>query len=219
MALSKAILGSDTTGDDSSTTIAVTVDSTGYTHIVLFVKHEGTPTTITAADNKGSGAFNLLTKVDHTNNGLSSRLEWVKIGTPGTSHTVTVTFGASKPYRRLVVWGVNSGTGELAVDVESVAQGSGTAIDAGSLVTTAATVSFMGVGEYTSTNYSPGSGWTEDLDSAIHAQSRADAAGTLDPVCTSLASMDWTANAAAFKEVSNGGSTSRQSLLLTGMGR
>ncbi len=159
MALTKALLGSNTTGDTSSTTIAVTVNSTGYTHIVCFVKHEGAPTTITAADNKGSGSYNLLTKVDHSNGDISSRIEWVKIGTPGTSHTITATFGASRPYRRLICWGVNSGTGELALDVEATNQGNGASQDAGSLATSAATVSFMGVGEYISTTYTPGSGW------------------------------------------------------------
>jgi len=204
MPLTKAFLGS-TVQDASATTIAATVDSTGYTHLVCFVKHEGTPTTITESDNKGSGAYNLLTKVDHTNNDLSSRLMWVKIGTPGASHTVTVTFGASKPFRRLVCWGVNSGTGELALDVESNNQGNGSAIDAGSLVTTAPTVSFMGVGEYFTVTYTPGSGWAEDLDNAIHAQSRADASGTIDPVCTASNTMDWTANSASFKEAAGGG--------------
>lgn len=207
MALTKTFLGS-AVEDASSTTIAVTVDSTGHTHIVCFVKHEGAADTITGADNKGSGAYTGLTKVDHSNNDLSGRLLWVKIGTPGTSHTITVTFGSSKPYRRLAVWGVNADSGNIDLDVQATAQGTGTsAIDAGSLATTAATVSFMGIGEYATTTYTPGSGWTEDLDNGIHAQSRADASGTLDPACTSVASMDFVACAASFKELAGGAAT------------
>lgn len=89
MALSKVFLGSNVTGDATPVgTFQLTVDSTGYTHLVCFVKHEGAPTTITEADNKGSGAFNLLTKVDHTNADLTCRLMWVKIGTPGTERAI-----------------------------------------------------------------------------------------------------------------------------------
>jgi len=221
-ALTKTFLGSNVTGDATAvTTFQLTVDSTGQTHIVCFVKHEGAPTTITESDNKGSGAFNLLTKVDHLNGDLSSRLMWVKIGTPGASHTVTVTYGAARPYSRLACWGVNSGTGELALDVEATAQGNGATFDAGTLATTAATVSFQGVGEYTSTIYDPGSGWTEDLDNNIFAQSRSDASGTLDPVCTiPSGTMDWVTNAASFKEAAGGGGggTAKQ-LMLMGVGQ
>lgn len=218
-ALSKAYLGSNQE-DPQTTTISVTVDSTGYTHLVVFVKHEQEPNTITVADNKGSGAYNMLTKVDHTNNDLSSRMGWVKIGTPGATHTITATFGSAKTYRAIAVWGVNSGTGELALDVESTAQGTGTAIDAGSLVTTAATVSFMGVGPYALVTYTAGSGWTEDLDNVIHAQSRSDASGTLDPVCTASSSMNWTANSASFKEAAGGGGggATPTRLLMLGVG-
>lgn len=206
MALTKAFLGSNVTGDATPvSTFQLTVDSTGYTHVVCFVKHEGAPTTITESDNKGSGAFNMLTKIDHTNNDLSGLMIWVKIGTPGAGHTVTVTYGAARPHSRLWCYGINSGTGELALDVEAAAQGSGFAPDAGSLVTTSPTVSFMGVGEYTATTYTPGSGWTEDLDNVIFAQSRQDASGTLDPVCSSLVTMDWVACAASFKEAAGGG--------------
>lgn len=214
-ALTKTFLGSDVTGDATPVTeFAVTVDSTGQTHVVCFVKHEGSATTITIADNKGSGAFNLLTKVDHSNNGLSSRLAWVKIGSPGTSHTITATYGAGKTYSRMACWGINSGTGDIALDVEASASGNGTAVDAGSLATTAATVSFMGVGESTGTAYTPSTGWTEDLDSSIYGASRADASGTLDPACTSDASMDWTSNAASFNETGGGGGSVRRGMLL-----
>jgi len=208
MALTKAFLGSNVSGDGTPvSTFQLTVDSTGYTHLVCFVKHEGSPTTITEDDNKGSGAYNLLTKVDHTNADLSSRLMWVKIGTPGTGHTVTVTYGSAKPYSRLAVWGINSDAGDIALDVEATAQGNGASFDAGTLTTTAATVSFQGVGEYTFTTFDPGSGWTEDLDNNIFCQSRSDASSaTIDPVCTiPSGTMDWVTCAASFKEVAGSG--------------
>jgi len=218
-ALSKAFLGSNVTGGVTEiTSIAVTgLNTTGYTHLIVFVKHEGASTTITAADNKGSGAYNGLTIEDHTNGDLHSRLLWVKLGTPGTSTDVTVTFGAGRPYSRIAVWGVTSGTGELALDAQSNNEGTTTAIDAGSLVTTAATVSFMGVGEYSSRNYTAGSGWAEDLDNVIFCQSRADASGTLDPTATADGDMDWTANSASFKEAA-GGAAVVPRMMLMGVG-
>lgn len=216
-ALSKVFFGSNTQ-DGLFDTVTLTFDSTGYTHVVCFVKHEGTPTTITESDNKGSGAYNLLTKVDHSNGDLSSRLMWVKIGTPGASHTVTVTYGSGRLYSRLACWGINATSGDIELDVQATNQGTGTAVDAGSLATTTATVSFMGTGEYSSVTYTPGTGWTEDLDSAIHGQSRADASGTLDPVATASGSMAWVANAASFKEVGGAAPTVR-TLTLMGVGQ
>lgn len=215
--LSKTFFGS-TTQDGLFDTVQLTFDSTGYNHVVCFVKHEGAPTTITEADNKSSGAYNLLTKIDHANGDLSSRMMWVKIGTPGSGHTVTVTFGSGRLFVRLACWGVNATSGDITLDVEAANQGTGTAIDAGTLATTAATVSFMGIGEYASVTYTPGSGWTEDLDSAIHGQSRADASGTLDPVATASGSMAWAANAASFKEVGGAAPTVR-TMTLMGVGQ
>jgi hypothetical protein len=216
MALSKAFLGS-TIQDASGGSIACTVNSTGYTHIVAFVKHEGASTTITGADNKGSGAYNGLTIVDHANNDLHTRMLWVKIGTAGASHTVTLTFGAARAFSRMAVWGVSSGTGELGVDTSVQTSGTGTAINAGSLVTTTATASFMGVGEYFATNYLASGSWSEDLDNNIFAASRTDASGTFNADCTAADSMDWAANAASFKEASASGPGSGSDSSAVGM--
>lgn len=216
--LTRAYLGV-TVQDSSSTTVALTVDSTGYTNLVCWVKHEGAPTTVTATDNKGSGSYTGLTKRDHTNGGLSGRILWATIGTPGSSHTVTVTFGAARDFSRLICWGVNSTSGTIALDAEADAQGiGGTAVDAGSLATTTATVSFMGTGEYDVVTYTPGAGWTEDVDNFSHGQSRADASGTLDPTCTASGGMDWVANAASFKEAAAAAGNA-PGVLLMGVGK
>lgn len=209
MAITKAYLGSNSE-DIQAGTIAVTVDSTGYTHIACFAKHETTPSSvITVSDNKGSGAYNMLTAESHGTDPIAGVIGWVKIGTPGTSHTVTASFDggtASVDYRRIHVWGINAGTGEISVDAQATAEGSGTTPDAGSLVTSAATVSFMGVGEFAATTYVPSSGWTEDYDAnSSFVASRADASsGTFDPFCTS-SSMSWICCAASFKESSGTG--------------
>lgn len=206
MALTRAFLGYLKV-DASATTIDVTVNSTGYTHVAVFVKHETAPTTITLSDNKGSPAFTQLTKVNHTNNDLSGQLQWVKIGTPGATHTITATFGVSVPFRHIGVWGILADSGQIAMDVEAVAQASAaTTHDAGTLTTTAATVSVMAVGPYNTVTYTPGAGWTEDVDDGLYGESRADAsAGTLDPVCTSSAALSTVLCSASFLEIGGGG--------------
>lgn len=213
MALTRTVLGSSTSESGASTTLAVTgMDSTSWTHILVFVKSEGTPGTITCADNKGSGAYNGLTLHSRSGGSLHGRLLWVKIGTPGASHDVTVTFGTAVDARRMFVYGINASSGEIELDVESTADGSGTAIDAGSLVTTTATLSFTASCGWDAPTYTPGSGWTEDFDTKIHGQSRTDTSGTLDPVCTSGTSMTWLACAASFKEVAGGGAQFTQGI-------
>ena len=76
-------------------------DSTGYTHIVVGVKHEGAVTTITPSDNKSTTGWTSLTKetVAAASDDLHGQLHWAKIGSPGTGHTATATFAASRPYR------------------------------------------------------------------------------------------------------------------------
>lgn len=191
----------------SGTTLTTgTFDSTGYTHLVVFCKHEGAPTTISVTDNKSSGTLTGLTKVNHSNGDLSVQLHHADIGTPGTGHTVTMTLAASRAFRDCEVWLVGS-AGTVTLDVQAAGgQGTGTAADAGTLTTSAASVSFMGVSEDTAAaTYTPSSGWTEDSDTNENfTASRADAtSGTFDPSCTVSTSVDWAAVAASFIEVSS----------------
>lgn len=209
MALTKRFAAGASNAASGTTLTTGTFDSTGYTHIVAFGKHEGASgSTQTFSDNKGSSGQTYYTEERHTTASLSGQFCMFPIASPGTGHTVTMTLSSARDFRGVVVWLVNvSGGGSLTLDVESTAEGNGFAPDAGSLVTTAATVSFTGVGEYDSVTYTAGSGWTEDYDSGHFGQSRSDASGTLDPAC-SLATggpMDWIACAVSFKEVTGGG--------------
>lgn len=219
MSLTKLFAAGAISAASGTTLTTATFDSTGYTHVTCFAKHEGASgATQTFSDNKGSSGVTYYTEERHTNDDLSAQMGMFPIASPGTGHTVTMTLSAARSYRGMVVWLVNATGGSLTLDVQSVAEGTGTAIDAGSLATTAATVSFMGVGEYAGGSFTNGSGWTEDYDSSHYGQSRADASGTLDPVCTASGSMDWVACSASFKEPA-AAAASRQSLLLSGMGR
>lgn len=206
--------GGAASGSGTTLTTA-TFDSTGFTHLCVFTKHEGATTTITPSDNKGSTGWQSLTKQANSVNDSWGQLHWVKIGTPGTLHTVTMTLGAARDFRQIIVWRINSDTGEIAVEAQTTAAAGTAGVDAGTLTTTVATVSVMGVAEYAAVLYTQGTGWTEDFDpngpNYTYGQSRADASGaTIDPACTGTGAQEWAACAASFKESAGGGGGSTQ---------
>lgn len=206
MGITATLLASHVTADATAIASITTAafNSTGYTHLAVWMKHEGTPTVMTASDNKGS-LFSKLVQVNHSNNDLSSVWAYGKIGTPGTSHTVTLSVEADKPYQRLAVYGLVADSGRISIRAFDQAQGTATtAVDAGSLVTSVPTVSLMCVGPYTALTYTPSSGWTEDLDNDIFCASRSDSTGTFDPACTMSISSSWVANAVSFNDAANG---------------
>jgi hypothetical protein len=191
-------------------------DSTGYTHLVVFTKHEGATTTITPSDNKGSTGWSSLTKISNRAVDSWGQFHWVKIGTPGTGHTVTMTLGASRDYRQINVWLVSATSGEIALVSETTGQSpsDNTAIDAGTLSNAGADsiVSFMSMAEYASGTYTQGAGWSEDFDpngaNFTYGQSRGPETTTsIAAVCTATTSQDWAAFAAAFKEATASGPT------------
>lgn len=199
----------------SGTTLTTgTFNSTGYTHIAMFCKHEGATATSTPTDNKSSTGWASLTKQGNSVSDSWGQFHWVKIGTPGTGHTVTQTLDAARPYRTIIVWLINATSSEIAVDASGTGSpGTPGTPSAGTLVTTAATVSLMGVAEYSGVTYTPGSGWTEDFDAGgtpnyTYGQSRADASsGSIVANCT-CSDQDWAACAVSFKESAGGGGSS-----------
>jgi hypothetical protein len=211
MALTKSF--AIATGESASdTTITTgTFSSAGFTHVVALAKHEGTTTTIALTDNKGSGTFNPLTKESHAS-GTHGQLHWVKIGSPGTGHTVTMTLGAARDFKGVAVWLVNASTSaNIELDAEAHSQGTGASMDAGSLATTGVSVvSFMGIAEGNSANWTNGSGWATDFTGmsgvlATFGQSRgAETTSPIDPVATADASIPWCALAASFREAAAG---------------
>lgn len=208
MALTKsfAIATGESTSDTTIT--SGSFSSVGFTHAIVFAKHEGAVTTIAITDNKSSGTFNALSKESHGVGLTHGQLHWAKIGSPGTGHTVTMTLGAARDFKGVIVWLVNASTsGNIELDAEAHAQGTGPSMDAGSLATTGVSVvSFMGIAEGNPANWTPGSGWTEDVDGisgvlATFGQSRAaETTSPIDPVATSDASIPWCALAASFRE-------------------
>lgn len=229
MALTRAYLGQnqDTSGTPTAT-LAVTVNSTGYEALCVAVSWEGDPTTCTVTDNKSSPTYTNHPRVDETStNDISAQMSYVTIGSPGSSHTVTATFGASRPYCEITVWGIHSTTAD-AIAADAHTEASGAAFvdpDAGSLVNGATAVSFCHGHGYASQTGTPGTGWTEDSDANNnYNQSRGpDAAGTYDPVWTWTGNQAWAGVAASFKETAGGGGGSdllpRNSVLLAAVSR
>lgn len=218
MAITRTFLGVTVSSDGTPfTTMSVNgLDLTGFTHAVIFTKHEGAAITITPSDNRGSTPWTSYNKKTHSNTDFHGQLHSVKLTSPGSGTNFTMTVATSRTWGMIVVWGVNAGTGEAALDVEAAGgEGTSTAPDAGSLATTAATVSFMGVGEYSGATYTASSGWTEDVDNSGYAASRADASGTLDPAATASGSIPWVAVAISLKESAGGGA--KKKVMLPGL--
>jgi hypothetical protein len=172
--------------------------SVGYTHLVVGTKHETNSTAAVASDNKGSPAFTALTKQAIPAATAWAQLHYVKIGTPGTGHTVTMTTNAASDWRTLLVWLVNVGTGTIDLVDAKQANGTGTAINAGTLSNASArsVVSMLLNAESTATTYTIGSGWTEDFDTDTYGESRGPESTTsIAADATSLNSMGWAVSA------------------------
>jgi hypothetical protein len=197
---------------------SATFNSTGNTNIAVFVKHEGATTTATVSDNKGTTWQAGLTK---QGNGVSDSWgQWFygKIGSPGTGHTVSLTLSAARDFRQFVVYLINSTAGDIAVEDQKTATGSTTTPTAGTITTSVATVTLVGVAEYAAVIYTAGTGFTEDFDengpNYTYGESRADASGTsFSATCTANGSMDWACCAVAFKEATAGDTLMGQAAL------
>ena len=186
-------------------------DSSAYTHLVAYSKHETNNTNgATFSDNKGSGTWNKLTQQDDNGQSGWVQLHWVKIGTPGAGHTVTMTTNAAADFRTLALWGVNSTTGELELVDESFGEGNGTTFNPGTLSNAGADscVGFYGVGDHTGTSYTPPTGWTEDGDE-FAGFANSTSYGSIASSSTSIAvsggtlgaTADWGSVAAIFREL------------------
>jgi hypothetical protein len=202
--------GSEVSGA-GATLSSSTFDSTGFTHLVAFSKYETNNSSGgTMSDNKGSPTWTKLTEQQVQGGSASwGQLHYVKIGTPGTGHTVTMTTNAASDFRTLLVWLINATSGEIELVNEQFAPSPGATVDAGSLSNPAAKsiVSIMGVAEFTSATWTPGTGWTEDWDdgssvNSTFGQSRgAETTDPIDPVCTASNVGPYAALAAAFAEL------------------
>jgi hypothetical protein len=197
---------------DVSTTSG-TYNSTGFTHVVAFYKHEGANVSVTpSATNVASGNWtgNTSTKKGNSVNDSWGQFFWAKIDTPGAGQTTTMSH-STVPFRTLIVWLINATSGVIAKVDEVSATANNSSPTAGTLTNAGgdSVVSFHGVAEYASVTYTVGSGWTKDADTnptnATCGQSRgAETTASFSATCTSSLSMDWASVAVMFKEIVSG---------------
>lgn len=228
MSISKAFAtvgasGAGAGGTPAASLTTSSFNSTGYTHLVVGVKHEGGATTITPSDNKSSTSWNSLTKEQVSTAGsgdLQGQFFWVKIGSPGTGHTVTASFAASRTYITVGVWLVNTTSGEMSLVAEATNEGTdGTGagtLDAGTLSNPGgdSVVAFMMMLEYAGVTHTGVAGWTEDFDPPPSSDNftagysrGAETTDPINPAGSQNSSNPWGAISCMFKEATAGGAT------------
>jgi len=187
-------------------------DSTAGGGLLFMVAHEGAPTTYTWSDNKSTAAPNFVAletqnlTVGGAAGDMSISAVFVHSPTVGTGHTVTVTFGASRPHRYIggVVVNGSFSSAFLAAVTQKAENANSDTVDAGSLVTDAAAYLIQFAANYTSgTISSAGSGWATKSNATAgrHFQARNEASsGTFDPSMTISGPTQWVTVAAAVKE-------------------
>lgn len=226
-----AVSGADASAGTLNLTAANTVGGGGA---LLFVVHEGAPTTYTWTSQSGGsgGTFNALATVNSTGGASSGDLSINAVFVYGysgnASHVFRVTLGASRPFRYGggVILNGTFGATYLAATTQTAQDPSlTTTVDAGSLVTDAAAYLIQFGGNYNGVAASAAGGsWAlkSNATAGRHFQARNEAAsGTFDPVYTLAGTADWLTIAAAIKETAGGGGGLRRrgSLGLLGVGR
>src|SRR5262249_26346435 len=90
--------------------------------IILFVKHEGASTTITASD--GTSSFTGATILDNVNGDMHTRMLYLLSSSASGSVTYTITFGAARPFKVCAVWEIRAASGVVVFDTEPTGGGS-----------------------------------------------------------------------------------------------
>lgn len=188
-------------------------DSTGGGAVLYFVGHEGAPTTYTWSDSTSTpgGRFLTLGTINCTVGSGAGDLSLTAVvvwsPTVSASHTITCTFGASRPFRYgggVVLNGRFESADILSATTQTAEGNSVNPVDAGSLVTDNAAFLFHAAVNYFGvTAAGAGSGWTLDSNASggRHFQTRNEAAsGTFDPSLSTSSSTNWVTIAAAIRE-------------------
>ena len=210
----------DTTGSTPKTTrTTATFDTTGFTHILVGTKFEGGDTTVTPSSTAVSGSWTSHTKeiVAATSSDLVGQLFSAVITSATTGRTATITFAAGRTFSTVAVWVMNATSGVIALVAEANGEGTGTALDGGSLSNAGgdSVVSFMMCLEYSASTHTS-AGWTgatngaEDFDfggsdNFTAGYSRgAETTNPIDPTATQTNSAAWGVLSLMFKEDAGG---------------
>lgn len=181
--------------------------------IIVFVKHESTPTTITVTDNH-SNTYTTRKKIDKSSGAASGDLsgEVFTAVANGTYSDLVITgnFSVSKPFRLIETHKYRPSGSALDYDNGSTGESSsvGTGVSAsGYAVDAAGGAAVLFVGQYADgTPYTPGAGWTNQLDSGQTADRLLGTSeGTITPSTTAFVGIDWICLSISVKETAAAG--------------
>ena len=188
--------------------------------LVVWVKHEGAPTTIAVADTGGGNSFTFDAgdKVDHSNNDLSGQFGYVLSAAADATFVGRVTLGAARTFITIQVWQFRPDAGEtVSKDGSNTGQGNGTSMASGAINTAGDDVIMLGgYSEYVANNSSAhqlnGVNATGVLQASAMGSNftaswyRILAATTTGATATcSNSSSDWICNIIAIKSAAAGG--------------
>lgn len=182
--------------------------------IVIQVKHEGAPTTLTISD--GTTSFTAATKVNHSSGQLSQQFFYLLSSVASGTVTYTCTLGAARDFKAMIAWEFDP-TGTAAFDTEPSGGGSsgnGGTLTSGNMTTTANdTVCLGAYAEFSSDSFTTmqingvaAAGVRASDNSTTTTQTRAcswyripTATFTGAATGTGVVADDWIINAIAFK--------------------
>lgn len=181
--------------------------------IIVFVKHESTPTTITVTDNH-SNTYTTRKKIDKSSgsaaNDLSGEVFTAVANGTYSDLVITGNFLASKPFRLIQTHKYRPSGSALDYDNGSTGESSsvGTGVSAaGYAVDAAGGAAVLFVGEYADgTPYTAGAGWTNQLNSGSTADRLTTGSeGTVTPSTTANVGLDWICLSISVKETAAAG--------------
>jgi hypothetical protein len=208
--MASKIASGSTVQDSSSTTIdSPSINVQAGDSVVFFVKHEGANGTITPSVVGGTSSqtFESSVEVNHSNTDLNSQMFVIENANADAALVIRFTFNVAKLFRRVGFIQFRPAGGKQFSFVpstqENSSQGTSTGPGATNLTTSTAAVLVLGVGEYNTVTYTPGTGWTEEVEpgNSIYMEYRIETTGgTFSPSCTCSSLMDWVANAVYLTE-------------------
>lgn len=170
--------------------------------IVVMSKHEGAATTYSSISETGSlvsGGFSAATTYsDHSNNDMHIQMHYGVVTAAGIP-TMSQTLAAARTFRAMDVYFIRKAAGRpspvLATGTAAAVTGqstSATAVTAGTVTAEGVGVAIMALAEYGASNYTPGSGWTEETDVDTYGETRTVTSGaSIAGDATASAGVPW----------------------------
>lgn len=192
-------------------------DTTGQTHILIGVKHEGAVSTITPSSTAVSGSWTSHTARDGAAGDLHTQYFSAALTTTAAAQTASIDFNGTdtRPWCTMGVWLMNSSTGAIFQIAEANNFGTSAAPDGGTLSNAGGNnvVGFMLSGEHDAVTHTASTGWTRDYDLAGAGAGNytagfsrgSETTTSIDPACTQSGSSPWAVVSLLFSDTAAGG--------------